>query len=205
MSNHPPLLLSGALWWGLYCLKHYHSALSCQEALLSRGCQPARHMGPLTYLRANSSPGFQRCELHLGVQDCQHLDPRAGVARSSPGMHCISSASSCFHSGLTFIFTCGSLLEENMLILSSSWVHFTCNASSCARTVWSIKRKGGLCAALFLRRWPNVRVKVSKLSQSMQFFPSIFYFLIVLQKGAFQNSRVWGKYIWSLTSLQPFL
>lgn len=84
------------------------------------------------------------------MQDCQHLDSRAGVARSSPGMNYISPASSsCFHSGLTFIFMCGPLQEENMLILCSSWLHFTFNASSCARTVWSTSRKRRSLGSLF--------------------------------------------------------
>lgn len=187
-------------------------APSCQEALLSpRGGRPARHTEPATCPRANSSLGFQSCELQLRVQDRQQLDPHFGAACSSPGMHYNSAASSsCFLSGLTFIFMRGSLQEENMRNLNSSWVHFTCDTCSCASILQgqcgASGEKGDACAAFFLWRWANVRVRISKLSQPKD---RIFNFhewvvLAVLQKGTFQNSRVWGEYIWSLTSWTAF-
>lgn len=68
------------------------------------------------------------------------------------------------------------------------------------------EKKRDLCAAFFLWRWANMRARISKLSQPKD---GIFNFheyvvLAVLQKGTFQNSRVWGKYIWSLTSWTAF-
>lgn len=71
-----------------------------------------------------------------------------------------------------------------MLDLNSSWVHFTCDACSCASILQgqcgASGEKGHLHAAFFLRRWASVTAQISKLSQPKG---GIF-------KGTFQNSRV---------------
>lgn len=83
-----------------------------------------------------------------------------------------------------------------MLNLNSSWMHFNCDASSCASILQgqcgASGEKGDLCAAFFLERWDSVRVQISKLSQPKDGIFNVhgYVVLAVLQKGTFQNSRV---------------
>lgn len=95
------------------------------------GCWPARHTEPQTHLAAKSSLGFQSCELHLHVQDCQHLDC-VGAAFLSAETLCFCCLVVCFLPGLTFTLVCGSLQEKNVFDFSRFWVHVSCAACSCA-------------------------------------------------------------------------
>lgn len=119
------------------------------------GCWPAKHTEfAVTYPRANSSSGFQSCELHLCMQDSQNLDLRVGAARSSPGdaLHfCCFIFLFSFRTDFylhVWLFAGGKhARSQQFLGAFHLWCMQLCQYPT--RTVWSIRRKRTSPCSLF--------------------------------------------------------
>lgn len=154
-----------------------HPALSCQKVLQSLWL-PAN--------QAHMATDIPQSKFQPGIPELWVTSPCAGL--SAPGPTCWScmflSRDALYFFCLIFLFPFRADFYFHVwLSVGGKHAHsqqfmaaFHLHADSCARTVWTIRRKRGSLCSLFPQKWANVRVKTSTVSAKVwNFLPPWLY------------------------------